>query len=95
MDIQLTISINFISFENTNEERTMHLKSDNIDVVTYGDGNEVIEETFGSFHLRCQIGLETAIRSKDFIFDFVDLMYRKCHKINFKGSLHIMILESD
>ena len=33
---------------------------------------------------RHQIGLETSMRSSDFIFYAVNLLYYKCHKINFK-----------
>ena len=35
---------------------------------------------------RYQIGLETSIKESDFIFDSVQLLYYKCHKINFKRS---------
>ena len=31
-----------------------------------------------------QIGLETSMRASDFIFDSVQLLHYKCHKINFK-----------
>ena len=33
---------------------------------------------------RYQIGLETSVRGRDFVFDSVELLYHKCHKINFK-----------
>ena len=33
---------------------------------------------------RYQIGLETLVRGRDFVFDSVELLYHKCHKINFK-----------
>ena len=33
---------------------------------------------------RYQIGIETLMRGSDFIFDSVQLLYYKCHKINFK-----------
>ena len=33
-------------------------------------------------------GLETSMKGSDFIFDSVQLMYHKCHEVNFKrGSL--------
>ena len=31
-----------------------------------------------------QIGLETSMRASDVIFDSVQLLHYKCHKINFK-----------
>ena len=84
MEIQLTIEINFISSKDINEDSTMHSKSDNIEVMTYDGANEVIEERFESPLSKYQIGLETATRDNDFIFDCVNLMYYKCQKINFK-----------
>ena len=46
------------------------------------DTNEVIEEIFQLTLSSYQIGLETSIRSCDFIFDCVYLLYYKCDKIN-------------
>ena len=46
--------------------------------------DEVIHELFQSFLSRYQIGLETSMKSSDFIFDSVHLLYHKCHKIDFK-----------
>ena len=70
--IQLTIAINFISSEDINQEQTTHSKSDNIEVVTYGDANEIIEKLFDSLLSRYQIGLETQLRGSDAIFDCVN-----------------------
>ena len=49
----------------------------------YNDANEVFDELFESLHSRYQGNLETSMRAKDFIFDSVQLMYYKCHKVNF------------
>ena len=46
--------------------------------------DEVIEELFQSLLSRYQIGLGTSMKGSDFTFDCVDLLYYKCHKINFK-----------
>ena len=56
--MQLAIAINFISSKDIDEERTMHSKGDNIEVMTYDGANEVIEEIFESLFLRYQISLE-------------------------------------
>ena len=51
--------------------------------------NEVIGE-FLSLLSKYQISLETTMRCSDFIFDCVNLMYYKCHKINFnRGGSYI------
>ena len=56
----------------------------NIKLTSYNAANEVIDELFESLCLRCQGNLETSMRGINFIFDSVQLMYYKCHKVNFK-----------
>ena len=46
--IQLIIAINFISSKDSNETRTMHTKSDNIEIVIGNEMDEIIEELFKS-----------------------------------------------
>ena len=75
-EIQLTID----------EQRVMHSESDNVEFMSYDNANEVVNELFQSLLSRYQIGLETSMRGSDFIFDLVQLLYYKCHKINFKDS---------
>ena len=68
---------NFISSKDTNEEGTMHSKSDYIEIITYHNANEMIQELFESLLPRYQMGLETTMRDSNFIFDCVNLMYQK------------------
>ena len=82
--IQQTIAINFISSKDAEEERVTHSMSDNIKFSFYNDANEVVDELFESLHSKYQENLETSMRGSDFIFDSVQLMYCKCHKVNFK-----------
>ena len=72
--IQLIITINFISSKVNDEERVMHSKSDNIEIMINDKADEVIEVLFESLFNRYQIGLETSIRGSDFIFDCVYLL---------------------
>ena len=44
----------------------------------------LLKKLFKSFRSKYQDGLETSIKESDFIFDSVQLMYYKCHKVNFK-----------
>ena len=46
--IQLTISNNFISSLDNDEERVMHSKSDNIEIMINDEADEVMEQLFGS-----------------------------------------------
>ena len=52
--------------------------------MSYDNVNEVVHKLFESLLSVYQIGLETPMRRSDFIFDSVQLLYYKCHKINFK-----------
>ena len=82
--VELTNTINFISSKYVEEERVMHSKGSNIEFMFYDNANEVVDELFESLLLRYHIGLETLMRGSDFIFNFVQLLYCKCHKISFK-----------
>ena len=49
----------------------MHLKSDNIEFMSYDNANEIANELFESLLSRYQISLKTSMRRSDFIFDSV------------------------
>ena len=83
--IQSTAAINFISSKDTDEERVMHSKNGNIEIMSQDKADEVIGAVFELFLSRYQIGLEISMKNSDFIFYYVDLLYYKCHKINFNG----------
>ena len=55
----------------------MHLKSDNREIITNDEANEVIKELFDSQKNRHQNNLES-IKGSEFVFVYV----HKCHKIN-------------
>ena len=82
--IQLTIAINILSSKDVDEERVKHSKTVNIAFMSFDNGNEVVNQLFESLLSRYLIGLETLLRGSDFIFDSVQLLCYKCHKINFK-----------
>ena len=46
--IQLTIAINFVSWNCTKEEPVMHSNRDNIRFSSYNDANEVVNDLFES-----------------------------------------------
>ena len=53
----------------------MHLKSDNVEAMTFDNVNKVIKEIFELLISRNQIGLEISTRDGDFILDGVNLIY--------------------
>ena len=79
--IQLTIANHFISSIVNNEERVMHSKSDNIEIMTNDEADEVVKELFDSLKSRYQDDLES-MRGSEFFFNYVELLHYKCHKIN-------------
>ena len=82
--IQLTIAINFISSIDVEKEHVIHSRSDNIKFTSYNDMNKVVDKLFDLFSATYQVNLETSMRGNDFIFDSVQKMYYKCHKLNFR-----------
>ena len=57
--IQLTIGNNFISSIDNDEERAVHSKSDNIEIMINDEADEVIKELSDSLKNRYQINLES------------------------------------
>ena len=66
---QLKIAINFISSKDVDEERVMHPKSNNTEIMTYHNANDVVDELFESLLSRYQIVLQISMKGSDFTFD--------------------------
>ena len=67
--IQVTITINFISSRNAEEECVIHSNGKNIKFTSYNDANKVVDELFESLRSRYQDNLETSMTGSEFIFD--------------------------
>ena len=57
--IQLTIANDFVSSTDSDEDRLMHSKSDNIEVIINDEADQVIKELFHSLVNRYQNNLES------------------------------------
>ena len=81
-NIYLTIGISLISSKGNDEERLMNSKSDNIEIVINDadEADEVIKELFESL----QNNLLESMKFSDFVFNCLQLLYYKCHEINFE-----------
>ena len=55
--IQLAMIINFTSYKGSDEIRTMHLKSNNVEIKMGNETDEIIEERFESLLQKYQAGL--------------------------------------
>ena len=65
------IAINITSSKDTDEERVMHSKSDNIEIMINNKADEVIDELFQSLLSMYQIGLETLTKGSDCFYLFI------------------------
>ena len=63
----------------------MHSKSDNIEIIISYEADEVVKKLFDSLKNRYQKNLES-MRGVEFVFDYAQLLYYKCHKINLSCS---------
>ena len=59
----------------------MHSNRENIEIMINNDADEAIKELFKSLKNRYQNKLEL-LKDGDFVFDYVHLLYYKCHKTN-------------
>ena len=76
------MAISFFSSKDSEETSTMYSKSDNIEVMMGNETDKINEDPFDSFWQRCQKYLEESMRGSEFVFDCVDSLYYKLHKIS-------------
>ena len=53
----------------------MHSKSDNMKIVINDETDELLEELFKLLHNRYQTNLEKLVRSSEFVYNYVHLLY--------------------
>ena len=80
--IQLTMTINFISSKDSDETRTMHAKSNNVEIMIGSDSNEIIKDLFESFLQKYQERLEESMRGNGFVYDSVNVLYYNLNKVS-------------
>ena len=74
--IQLTIAINSISSKpGSDETRTMHAKSDNVEIMQCSETDDVIKDLFKSLLQRYKKELEELMKESHFTFDAVNASY--------------------
>ena len=69
----MTIANKFISSIDNYEERVIHSKSDNIEIIISDEADEAIKELFDSLENRYQNNLES-MKGCEFVFDYVLLL---------------------
>ena len=58
----------------------MHSKGDNIEIMINDEADKIIEELLKPLQNRCQNILEKSMTGSEFVFNYVNLFYYKCHK---------------
>ena len=69
------MSINLISSKDSDENRSMHKKSDNIEIMTGRETVDIIDELFKSILQKYKKELEESMKGSEFIFDSQYLLY--------------------
>ena len=80
--IQLTMRINFISSKDSEETRTIHTKSNNVEIMIGSETDNITDELFESFLQRYQEGLEESMRGNEFVFTNFDLLHYHIQRIS-------------
>ena len=76
--IQLTMAINFISSKDSDETRTMHTKSNDVEIIIGSETNEIIMELFKSFLQK----YKESMRGTEFVYDSIDVLYYDLNKVS-------------
>ena len=76
------MAINCISSKDSDETRTMHTKSNNVEIMIGNETNEIIMELFKSFLQKYQEGLEESMRGSEFVYDRVNVLYYNLNKVS-------------
>ena len=76
------MAINFISSKDSDETRTMHTKSNNVEIMIGSETDEIIDDLFGSFLQKYQEGLEESMRGSEFVYDSVDALHYNLNKVS-------------
>ena len=76
------MAINFISSKDSDETRTMHTKSNNVEIMMGSETDEIIAERFKSFLQKYQEGFEESISGSEFAYDSVDALCSNLNKVS-------------
>ena len=88
--IQITMAINFIFSKDSDETRTMHTKSNYVEIMIGSNADQIIKDLFESFLQKYQEGLEESMRGSKFVYDTVDVLYYNLNKVTLsRGGSHI------
>ena len=87
--IELTMAIDFMldsKDSKDSNETSLHIKSNNIEIMIGNETDEINEDLFESLLQRYKEELEESIRGSSLLHNGVDLLYYKLHKISLNRS---------
>ena len=76
------MAINFISSKDSDQTRSMHAKSNNVEIIMSSETYEIIEDLFESFLQKYQERLEESMRRSEFPYEGVDSLYYNLNKVS-------------
>ena len=82
--IQLIMQINFVSFKDSKETRTMYTKGRNTEIMMGKKTDGIIEELRKSLLKNYKKDLKKPMRESEFVPDSIDLLYYHLQKIGLK-----------
>ena len=80
------MAINFISSKDSGETRTMHTKSNNVEIMIGNETDQIIEDLFESFLQKHQEALDESMRGSEFVYDSVDVLYYNLNQVSLSRS---------
>ena len=88
--IQINMHVNFVSSNDTGETRTIFVWSDNEEIRSGNETDDIIKRLLKSFLTNYQNEEKILRNGSNFVFESVDLLSYHIHKINIKrGKSHI------
>ena len=84
--IQLTMAITFISSKGSDETRTMHTRSNNVEIMVGSKTDEIIKDLFESFFAKISRRVRESMRGSEFVYDSVDVLYYNLNKVSLSRS---------
>ena len=82
--IQINMNVNFVSSNDTGETRTIFVWSDNEEIRSGNETDDIINELYKSFLNNYQKEEIVLRKGSDFVFESVDLLVYHLHKISLK-----------
>ena len=76
--------VNFISSLDPKKIRTMHSKSDNVEITMDSETDDIIKNLFEWFLKKYKENLDKKIKESKYLYGSFDLLYYSLHKISLK-----------